>query len=88
MSEQKTKVKFLIERPEEPLIEDGKTVFAFFPDEVADMEGNATSYAHIGQHSACSEEYADECRDATPVQYEDLKSELEGIGYELEIINQ
>lgn len=35
-----------------------------------------TSYAHIGQHSACHVDYAAESREATPEEYRDLLAEL------------
>ena len=46
------------------------------------------SYAHIGQHSDASEGYIKECRLATPEEYKDLATELESIGYNLEILNK
>ncbi len=86
-------VKFLIERDSE----DQDDVFAYFPNEK--YYGNPdtsnagygfdfkmrTSYAHIGQHSACHPDYTKECKPATQEQYKDLKSELESIGYNLKI---
>lgn len=73
-------VKFLIEK-------DGEDVFAYFPYEPFDTEGDFnTCYAHIVQHSACHPDYAKECKEATPEQYKDLKEELESIGYVLEIL--
>lgn len=70
-------VKFLI-HPDGDLM-------AYFPYMKADNKGNKTCYAHIGQHSACSPEYAKECRYAGTNEYGDLKTELESIGYELRI---
>lgn len=72
-------VKFLIEK-------DSKDeVFAYFP---YDDEGNGRKgcYAHIGQHSVCSPEYANECKPAKKKQYAELKNELEQRGYQLQII--
>lgn len=81
-SEPKTKVKFLVNETDK--IQD---VFAFFPEEVHNGELK-TSYSHIGQHSACSEEYANESRDATPEERKDLQNELENsVGYNLEVLN-
>jgi hypothetical protein len=68
-----TNVSFFIEKDSD------NEVFAFFPDE-------KMSYAHIGQHSACSIEYVNECKPATREQYEPLAQELRSIGYELNII--
>lgn len=84
------KVKFLIEKPEGDLPCD---VFAFFPnDKWSDLphfKDMRTSYAHIGQHSACHIDYANECEEATPEEYADLFAELKRQGYKrLEIINQ
>lgn len=76
---EKTKVQFLV---------NGKDLFAFFPDDYAAPFGTyRTAYSHIGQHSACALEYAAQSRPASPAEYADLKSELESIGYNLEVIN-
>jgi hypothetical protein len=68
------------------LIDNEGDVFAYFPDLAFDMKGNNTSYAHIGQHSACSPDYSKECVKATPEQYKDLEQELIGLGYNLNIL--
>lgn len=83
---QKTKVLFLIEKPCGNLKCD---VFAFFPEEKHTNSNPVlfTSYSHVGQHSACCKDYANECSKATEKQYNDLKIELESIGYNLEILN-
>lgn len=60
-------------------------VYAFFPDEKFDSEGNYASYSHIGQHSACSLDYVKESTPASPEEYADLKNELEGLGYNLNV---
>lgn len=78
----KSKVKFLIN-------EKNNELYAFFPEESytsfpSDLK---LSYAHIGQHSACSIAYAKESRDATKLEYNELKEELESIDYDLEILN-
>jgi hypothetical protein len=81
----KTKVKFLVnEREGEPV-----DLFAYFPNEqwTNISPFTKTCYSHIGQHSACSPEYANESREATPEEYADLKAELESIGYDLQIMN-
>lgn len=84
---QKTQVIFLIEKPEGDLPCD---VFAFFPKEKYTHSDNGTfmSYAHIGQHSPCHIDYALECEECPPEKHQPLKAELEGIGYELEIISK
>ena len=69
--------------------EKNSDLFAFFPDEVADSKGNKMSYQHIGQHSACSDDYNKESRLATKEEYKDLLNELINVGYDdLEIINE
>ena len=82
----KTKVKFLVNENGNPDIND---IFAFFP-EVYHSQDNRfnTSYSRIGQHCACSEGYARESRFATFDEYRYLKTELESIGYDLEILNK
>ena len=76
----KVKVMFLYHQNNDDL-------FAYFPEIDGDMKGNKTSYAHIGQHSACSPDYAKECKRATKEQYEPLFKELtEMVGYKLKIV--
>ncbi len=70
----KIRVKFLIHPNHDE-------VFAMFPDEDWDFEGNKTSYAKVGQHGACSLMYAKECRDAKEEEYLHLLNELKNIGY-------
>ena len=68
-------------------------VFAYFPeidyDDSFKRNGETfkTCYEHIGQHSGIDPEYVeqDHIRYATPEEYQDLKEELESIGYNLEI---
>ena len=82
--EQVVKVMFLVNEkdPRDP------DLFAYFPEEDGDNQGNKTAYSHIGQHSAASPEYAAESRPATPEEYQDLKAELENqVGYNLEVLN-
>jgi hypothetical protein len=83
----KTKVLFLIERPE---VIDGKdigsNVFAYFP-EIDEGKGRKMCYAHIGQHSVCHADYAAECKPARFAEFKDLMCELESLGYNLDIQN-
>jgi hypothetical protein len=74
----KTKVKFLYNEYNDDL-------FAYFPFEESSI-GYKTAYSHIGQHSACHYKYAEECREATMLEYLDLFNELQSIGYRLELI--
>jgi len=77
-----TKTVFLI-HPNDP------EVFAYFPEENHDVQGRyKTGYAHIGQHSAVDPAYAEDSRLATSEEYQELKTELEGQGYELEVYNE
>jgi len=77
-----TKVMFLVNErdPEDP------DLFAYFPEEIHNGEYR-TAYSHIGQHSSAHPDYAKESREASPEEYANLKAELEGIGYDLEILN-
>jgi len=65
-------------------------VFALFPEISGDSSGSTCmSYAHIGQHG--SADYRGMIREtdpATPEQYADLFSELEGMGYRLKVIRK
>ena len=74
----KIDVQFLFNEKEQDL-------FAFFPNEIFDINGNKCSYSKIGQHSACSEEYANESRKANFHEYKDLYIELRSIGYNINV---
>lgn len=67
----------------------GEEVFAYFPKMVHSFNGyrtdNKTCYSHIGQHSACHEDYVKGCKPATPEEYASLLNELKSIGYDLKI---
>jgi len=80
--EHKTKVYFLVNE-KDPSNTD---IYAYFPEEVHNGVYK-TAYSHIGQHSSIHPSYAQESRQATPEEYQDLKTELEGLGYNLEILN-
>lgn len=78
-----TRVKFLIHPEDET-----RTVFALFTD-LKEGTNTVLSYEHVGQHSQCSLEYADECYEAAPDKYEALHKELTNlVGYDLEVINE
>ena len=87
----KTKVIFKIEKDfdennKDTFIENH--VFAFFPDMTFAQDSKIkTCYAHIGQHSACHIDYANECEEAKYNEYSDLLKELIGQGYNLEVLN-
>jgi hypothetical protein len=65
------------------------TVFALFPYEIVDNNFNVLSYQHIGQHSSADYQFCiRNSRPATEIEYKALKSELEGIGYNLNLIKK
>lgn len=77
----KTKIKFLFEA-------DSTTdVFAYMPYENHAINSK-TAYSHIGQHSACSPEYAKHCKPAPFTAFEPLLNELKSMGYDVEILNR
>jgi hypothetical protein len=65
-------------------------VIAIFPEELYDGINLdlVMSYLHIGQHGAASKSLANELEIALPEEYDDLYSELESIGYDLEVIKE
>lgn len=79
----KTKVKILYNKKTDDL-------FAFFPEDNYNYElyGNdmKTAYSHVGQHSGCRVEYAEESISATIEQSKPLIDELISLGYDLEIV--
>ena len=65
------------------------TVFALFPHECDNHNGNVTSYQHVGQHSSANYKHCLELsKVATPEQYADLKKELESIGYKVNVVKK
>ena len=62
-------------------------IVAIFPYDIY-LAAFVTSYARIGQHSACSWDINNFSKPATPEQYKDLKTELENIGYNLKVIKR
>ena len=80
--EQLTKVQFLVNEKDPQ----NKDVFAYFPDDIHNGVFR-TAYSHIGQHSSAHPNYAAESRPATPEEYQDLKAELDSLGYNLEVMN-
>jgi hypothetical protein len=83
MALEKTKVQFLFN-------EENEDLFAYFPEEIANRATrNRLSYSKIGQHTECSQEYANESIQATKEQYLGLYKELtEIVGYDLEIVKK
>jgi hypothetical protein len=82
---EKTRVVFLWDQDTEGYQAE---VFAFFPDQEYFHYPSTTkvSYSHVGQHSACVVEYAQDCKEATPREYSSLKVELQGLGYNLLVV--
>lgn len=84
---QKTNVLFLIDKNEE------WPAFAYFPNEHyyhsehPDYNKTFSCYAHVGQHSACSSEFMNECVQANYNEYQDLLQELISIGYDPTVLN-
>lgn len=64
-------------------------LFAFFPEENYNSYSSETkvSYSHVGQHSACSVDYAKVCRVASEEESKELKAELESLGYNLKVVS-
>lgn len=83
----KTQVLFLIEKSDD---QTSNQVFAFFPNDKYSTtnDGLFWCYSQIDQHSSCHIEHANHCKEATPEQYADLKSELESIDYDLEVVTR
>lgn len=64
-------------------------VFALFPHEVSTPDGCVTFYTHVGQHGSADYNYSvQKSRLATPEEYADLKKEMEGLGYDLNIVKR
>jgi hypothetical protein len=82
-----TLVKFL----KEPNSPNPDGVLAYFPqlNWIPWSNLTKTSYAHIGQHSACTVEYAKTLVPVTNVnECKDLIKELKGLGYKLKVLNK
>ena len=65
-------------------------VYAVLWDYGTERNGSFTVYAHIGQHSSASPSYINSCRTApeSDPNVKALKSELEGIGYKLTVVQR
>lgn len=61
-------------------------VIALFPYDVDSRDGSVCSYQHVGQHSAADYHHIiRNSRLAKPTEYADLKTEMESMGYNLQI---
>lgn len=71
--------------------QDDESILAFFPELNYNIRlygyDVKMSYQHIGQHGACDKDYLFECERAKPEEYQELKEELESIGYNLHVID-
>jgi hypothetical protein len=63
---------------------DGGGVIALFPEQ-PERNYCINSYMHIGQHGPCALGIIGQTRLATAEEYDSLKKELEGLGYNLKI---
>ena len=64
------------------------TVYALFPHD-AERSGFVTTYQHIGQHSSADYHHCiATSRLATESEYKELKSELEQLGYDLNVVKK
>lgn len=62
-------------------------IIAVFPYEI-ESNTNVLNYAHIGQHSSCIWNINQFSKPANEVEYKDLLSELQSIGYNLQVIKR
>lgn len=64
-------------------------VFAVFPHEVCDKSGNVTTYQHVGQHSGGDYQHClTNSRPATEEECKSLKTEMESIGYNINVVKK
>ena len=73
------------------LKEDDGEILAVFPKTygIADYDHDTmVCYAHAGQHSICTYDYAAGLKSAKESDYEGLKAELEKVGYVLEVLDK
>lgn len=64
-------------------------LFAYFPEIIENRTTrNRLSYSIVGQHSECTEAYADESIEATKEQRNALHKELVSIGYDVKIVSK
>ena len=67
----------------------GGNITAYFPFEQYNSDKDLKSgYAHVGQHTGVHIDYAKSCKIANQVEYKDLLCEMEGFGYNLEVVKK
>lgn len=65
------------------------TVFALLPHNAMNSLGDVTSYQHVGQHSGADYNHCIRTSKlATKKEYKDLKKEMEGFGYNFNIVKK
>jgi len=65
------------------------TIFAVFPHEVDNYRGDIMTYQHVGQHSSGDYQVClQQSKPATVEESADLKREMEGLGYDLNIVRR
>ena len=70
-------------------VESDGAILAVFPHDVETNAGHVAAYTNKGQHTTVDYNYCiKNCKPAKPEQYADLKRELEGIWYSLNIVQR
>ncbi len=61
-------------------------ILAVFPEQTGTNDSNTCGcYAHVGQHSSMDVAFYFDTKPVKPSEYQDLKTELESIGYNLKV---
>jgi hypothetical protein len=64
-------------------------VLALFPHEVSTLKGSVNCYEFVGQHGSADYKHCiNITRPATAEEYADLKKELEGLGYDINVVKR
>jgi hypothetical protein len=65
------------------------TIFAVLPHQVDTLQGDVTTYQHVGQHSTGDYNVClQQSRPATEAEFADLKKEMENLGYNLKVVKK
>jgi hypothetical protein len=65
------------------------TIFAVLPHQVDTLQGDVTTYQHVGQHSTGDYNICiNTSKPATEAEYSDLKAEMESLGYNLKVVKK
>jgi hypothetical protein len=66
-----------------------KTIYALFPYVIDTLKGSIMCYETVGQHSGADYDYCiQKSNPAKANEYQDLKEELESLGYNLKVIKR